>query len=211
MDKHALRPTVVQSPMIVKLRNQYWYTKLGGCGNSGVVCHKCGHCGGMKPQGKRTVSVPVITAAQPSQAVESREAVRKGETALSDSFLLLTMSHLQRSRRNGSESAARWQLTHMHRLQVVFIFRPRGTSIYHQFSSSSEIVCSFGVVPVAIVQGSNPQNLPMARPVYPILRLPPPGAQRTGPPQTWQPEPLSPLIPSSGTTSILYHSTLPPF
>jgi hypothetical protein len=94
MDKHALRPTVVQSPMIVKLRNQYWYTKLGGCGNSGVVCHKCGHCGGMKPQGKRTVSVPVITAAQPSQAVESREAVRKGETALSDSFLLLTMSHL---------------------------------------------------------------------------------------------------------------------
>lgn len=85
MDKHALRPTDIQSPMIVKLRNQYWYTKLGGCRNSGGVCHKCGSCGGMKPQQSRTVSAPAVTATQPSQAVEkSHEAAREGETESSD-------------------------------------------------------------------------------------------------------------------------------
>ncbi|RDB15257.1 hypothetical protein Hypma_004806 [Hypsizygus marmoreus] len=48
MDKHALRPDVVQSPMIAKLRNQYWYTKLGGCKDGDGECHMCEHCGGMK-------------------------------------------------------------------------------------------------------------------------------------------------------------------
>jgi hypothetical protein len=86
MDKHALRPTDIQSPMIVKLRNQYWYTKLGGCRNSGGVCHKCGSCGGRKPQQQsRTVSAPAVTATQPSQAVEkSHEAAQEGETESSD-------------------------------------------------------------------------------------------------------------------------------
>lgn len=49
LDKHAVRPDVVQSPMIVKLRKQYWYTKLGGCTRDGE-CQTCEHCGGMKLQ-----------------------------------------------------------------------------------------------------------------------------------------------------------------
>jgi hypothetical protein len=82
MDKHAPRPTVVQSPMIVKLRNQYWYTKLGGCGDCGVTCQQCGRCGGMKfSQGIKTASVPALASIQPTRVVEkAQEVVRKGET-----------------------------------------------------------------------------------------------------------------------------------
>ncbi|KAG5642988.1 hypothetical protein DXG03_001804 [Asterophora parasitica] len=48
LDKHAVRPDVPQSPMIAKLRNQYWYTKLGGCDGGDGECHMCEHCGGMR-------------------------------------------------------------------------------------------------------------------------------------------------------------------
>ena len=46
MDKHAPCPAVIQSPMIVQLRNQYWYSKLGGYGkDSAIMCRKCCHGG----------------------------------------------------------------------------------------------------------------------------------------------------------------------
>jgi len=85
MDKHAPRPTVVQSPMIVKLRNQYWDTKLGGCGSSGGMCHKCEHCGGMKfHQQRRNAPAPAITTTPPTQISSAQETVRKGETFISN-------------------------------------------------------------------------------------------------------------------------------
>lgn len=79
MDKHASRPAAVQSPMIVKLRNQYWYTKLGGChGNEGGVCQKCAQCGGMKFQKpRRTEIVPAIAATQPTRGGENAQEVVK--------------------------------------------------------------------------------------------------------------------------------------
>jgi hypothetical protein len=131
MDKHAPRPTVVQSPMIVKLRNQYWYTKLGGCGNGGVMCQKCGQCGGMKHQ-QRTTSVPAITAPQSTRVVEkAKEAVRKGETLRVTYVLLLTSVYLQPNRRSRNVAAARQRPTHMRLLQAVLIIESRNAGLYH--------------------------------------------------------------------------------
>ncbi|KAF8073395.1 hypothetical protein FPV67DRAFT_742723 [Lyophyllum atratum] len=53
LEKHAVRPDVVQSPMIAKLRNQYWYAKLGGCEDGDGKCHVCEHCGGLRLQDKK--------------------------------------------------------------------------------------------------------------------------------------------------------------
>lgn len=78
MDKHAARPDVVQSPMIVELRNQYWYTKLGGCKGGSGVCHTCGHCGSMGFYEKKG-RVPLAIEHVAVQA-EIRQNRLRGET-----------------------------------------------------------------------------------------------------------------------------------
>ncbi|KAG5651174.1 hypothetical protein H0H81_009581, partial [Sphagnurus paluster] len=65
LDKHAVRADVVQSPMIAKLRNQYWYTKLGGREDGDGECHMCEHCGGMRLKDKRHRHPP--TAGPPAE------------------------------------------------------------------------------------------------------------------------------------------------
>ncbi|KAG6889126.1 hypothetical protein C0992_006348 [Termitomyces sp. T32_za158] len=45
LDKHPLREDDL-SPIIARVRNDYWYTKLGG-NEQGGVCHVCEHCGTM--------------------------------------------------------------------------------------------------------------------------------------------------------------------
>jgi hypothetical protein len=81
MDKHAVRPDAVQSPMIVELRNQYWYTKLGGCKDGEGVCHTCESCGGMRLHGKngrRAVGPPPIASA--TTPPKLHRAPPRGET-----------------------------------------------------------------------------------------------------------------------------------
>ncbi|KAF5374098.1 hypothetical protein D9615_008874 [Tricholomella constricta] len=50
LDKHAVRPQ--SQSQIEKLRNEYWYDKLGGCKDGDGVCHMCEHCGGMRLKDK---------------------------------------------------------------------------------------------------------------------------------------------------------------
>ncbi|KAG6872375.1 hypothetical protein C0995_010189 [Termitomyces sp. Mi166 len=44
LDKHPLRADDF-SPVVAKVRNDYWYTKLGGTEEEGGVCNICEHCG----------------------------------------------------------------------------------------------------------------------------------------------------------------------
>ncbi|KAG5336707.1 hypothetical protein E4T56_gene19476 [Termitomyces sp. T112] len=44
LDKHPRRDDELE-PVIARVRNDYWYTKLGGTDEGGGVCHTCEHCG----------------------------------------------------------------------------------------------------------------------------------------------------------------------
>jgi len=59
LDKHVVRPDNAQSDVIVKLRRQYWYNKLGGPGEG--ECRVCEHCGEMRlPDNKNRSSGDVV-------------------------------------------------------------------------------------------------------------------------------------------------------
>lgn len=79
LDKHAVRPDVVQSPMIVKLRSQYWYDKLGGCKDGDGECHVCEHCGGMRLKDKKHQSseVGATTATEAQEPQPQRTKIVK--------------------------------------------------------------------------------------------------------------------------------------
>lgn len=87
MDKHAARPDVIQSPMIVELRNQYWYTKLGGCKSGNGVCHTCEQCGGVRIYEKKG-GVPPPVERVATQA-EMRQDRLRGETVSVDATLIV--------------------------------------------------------------------------------------------------------------------------
>lgn len=46
LDKHPLRQDDL-SPVVARVRNEYWYTKLGGNEQGDGVCHVCEHCGSL--------------------------------------------------------------------------------------------------------------------------------------------------------------------
>ena len=107
MDKHAPRPAVVQSPMIVQLRNQYWYTKLGGCGKGEGMCQQCGRCGGSRFSRQRSIASTPTIAATTQVVGKAHETVRRGETVCSTSILSLTrdiISETQEAETRASQS-----------------------------------------------------------------------------------------------------------
>lgn len=73
MDKHALRADV-QSPMIEKLRNQYWYSKLGGSKDGDGQCQMCEQCGGLRLQDKKHRSSGIKASAPAKQHARRGEA-----------------------------------------------------------------------------------------------------------------------------------------
>ncbi|KAF9465789.1 hypothetical protein BDZ94DRAFT_1253173 [Collybia nuda] len=83
MDKHAVRPDVIQSPMIVELRNQYWFNKLGGCKAGSGVCHTCESCGGVRlhnRMGKMLIPmVPIAMQVEPRRQDRVRVKSKKNK------------------------------------------------------------------------------------------------------------------------------------
>ncbi|GLB45456.1 hypothetical protein LshimejAT787_2300160 [Lyophyllum shimeji] len=70
LDKHAVRPDDVQSPMIEKLRNQYWYTKLGGRKDGDGECCVCEHCGRLQLKDKSNQRTGACATTATAQAEE---------------------------------------------------------------------------------------------------------------------------------------------
>lgn len=117
MDKHPARPDNIQSPEIERLRNQYWYDKLGGCKNGGGVCHSCPDCGGLRLPGKERVARD--NGASKVEDVSPCEP-RKGEWTNLAHLQFVVPTHLLSvqpdvGKRNASASR---NTTHMHLRQV---------------------------------------------------------------------------------------------
>ncbi|KAG6856279.1 hypothetical protein H0H87_005889 [Tephrocybe sp. NHM501043] len=69
LDKHSHRGNDV-SKVVATVRNDYWYTKLGGSKDGGGQCHICEHCGVMTLPGTKIHRHKYLPNAGDSQPVE---------------------------------------------------------------------------------------------------------------------------------------------